>query len=336
MLLVFIDVSIYESLNFQTESEPLALLSELSCGGYVTALEHPIAKREIFKRIEKLSSECIGKLLTFRKENYLGRNANTTPFKEIFSEFDQKALETELAKRMSDFLGRIKSEPIPRDSNAVSDVFELYFDNRPPFDVEQKKHEFPDAFVIHDLCKKAETTGQIIHVVSVDGDFERSLCQNNRFVIHKTLESFLREVYGRKIHVKEDALRRVNRSKRKIKKILAEAFLREEISNRDGWIAQEIEIEEVELSKIVEVQFQNWEGKYQVDADFLFKMVAVENFDVRTETGGITQFHQIIDPDNVRLTVPCSFNVRFDNSTNRILKWKPPVLNYGRPISVNF
>jgi hypothetical protein len=335
-LLAFIDASIYEGLNFQTESEPLSLLLELSNDGYVVLLDHPLAKRELFKRIEKRSQECVREVLALRKKIYLARGSAAAPFKQIFSDFKHEALKSELRTRLERFLGGVRREAVLEDPKALSRVLELYFADLPPFDLEEKKHEFPDALVINDLCKAADTNGQIIHVVSADGDFERALRSDSRFVLHKTLESLLRELYGRKGKSNEAAIRLVSRSMRKLKTLLAKAFAAADLSSADrAEIAvTHVHVDKVVLSKITQTRYRELQGHYRTEAEFFFSMELEEGLEYTTETGGIPPFNVIVEPDSRRLTIPCSFAVRFNTSLSRIAEWKKITLNNGGPISL--
>src|SRR5439155_9710138 len=173
-----------------------------------------------------------------------------------------------------------------------STVLDFYFRDLPPFDLEQKKHEFPDALVIHDLRRMADTSGKIIHVVSADGDFGRALGSNKCFVVHKTLESLLRELYGRKVRSNEAALKLVSRSKKKLRTLLAKAFEKAEflLSGRNDAAPHDIHVDHVELSKITQAGYRELEGHYRAEAEFFFSMLSVVNLESTTETGGIAPF----------------------------------------------
>ena len=63
-------------------------------------------------------------------------------------------------------------------------VFEKYFATKPPFGTENKKSEFPDAFVVNGLVEWTQKNAEPLYVISGDKPFQNA-CQP-----HKTLDEY--------------------------------------------------------------------------------------------------------------------------------------------------
>ncbi|MBK7008786.1 MAG: DUF4935 domain-containing protein [Saprospiraceae bacterium] len=61
---------------------------------------------------------------------------------------------------------------IPYSESDVKSIFQQYFDKKPPFGLkEEKKHGFPDAFLIEFIKNWVETEKESLTVLTSDNDF---------------------------------------------------------------------------------------------------------------------------------------------------------------------
>ena len=98
---------------------------------------------EIRARIEKTVKEEVAKLQKFR----VRRSSSLPEVVGMFS-IEEKTIVESLHRSLKDFLNKNKPEIIDTSEQKAGPVFEKYFSGTPPFDSGNKKHEFPDAFVI--------------------------------------------------------------------------------------------------------------------------------------------------------------------------------------------
>ena len=170
-------------------------------------LSHPILENEIRKHIDDSSYyKNYQKLITQIK-----RCENALDMAECYDE--------ELFKRIVSF--DIKSKAYETFTHNYSEairlcysdpeiVFEKYFSSEPPFsETGNKKHEFPDAFVIESVCQYLmEHPYEILLVVSNDCDWEKAFSKMENVMVSKSID---------------DAIIRIN----KIKSVLNEEFIAE-------------------------------------------------------------------------------------------------------------
>jgi len=95
----------------------------------------------------------------------------------VLNELDKDSIVKGLIQAFDRFIDEHKADVIDTTENEAGPVFERYFAGKPPFgEASEKKHEFPDAFVIEALKEWTEDNEEDLFVVSGD-DLFREACQ---------------------------------------------------------------------------------------------------------------------------------------------------------------
>lgn len=134
----------------------IPMLLQLLRANNIKLLAHPILTREIKKHIGQ--SELISRVDNFqaalKKYNKQLQMIGTSA-EELIRKAETLNIEKQLITCFESFY---KDATIIPDAN-VNDVFDDYFNARPPFRTEgEKKHEFPDAFILRGLKNIARRT----------------------------------------------------------------------------------------------------------------------------------------------------------------------------------
>jgi len=158
---VFIDTSVFESENF-VEGSKINKLFDLSCQGHIQILISRITFREVISCMTKRLLEAKKYMENNRKEMdknlRILRNIEAYKIKFPMSEIKKSEDIEFLVNRFEDLLrrGNALVFETPVDYRLV---FEKYFGNEPPFNTENKKHEFPDAFalaMLENYCREMD------------------------------------------------------------------------------------------------------------------------------------------------------------------------------------
>ena len=153
----------------------------------ITLLNHPVLDKEVYKHIEesglcKNYKQLIEKIEKCNSTlKYLGLDQDMTLIK--ISEIDMK---DELYKSYQNYY----ADAVYLDYGNPERVFELYFKGQAPFGSKaNKKHEFPDAFVI-DATKSyiEQHPNDILLVVSKDSDWISAFKENDSVILCEKLE----------------------------------------------------------------------------------------------------------------------------------------------------
>lgn len=332
---VFLDASIFEATRFGFHNEPLSLLLDLSRAGIITFLDHSFASQEIEKRLLKRAQECICGIKEFKKAVYLCPTIPFVPFTEIHKcNYDANRLHQELIGLFQAYCNAFRSQTVPHNSGSVHHVFEAYFSERPPFDVAEKKAEFPDAFVTADLRFFAASEPEPIHVVSADDDFYRTLQGVANIQLHKELEAFLRLAYGRKSTIDRKPRELISIKRDEIEQMLRHAIQDSKIFYEGTEIESlmDLHIEGLEWSEITQVNFERNHGDYRIEPTVYFNYFARNNIEFREYPA--IPIDSIVTVGTGCFRIPCSFSVAFDETLSSITSIDNYVVNDGYPIEI--
>ena len=179
---VFIDTSVFESLNFAFGGTLLkALLARIKAGD-LRLLISEITRQEVHSRLAVGVNAAKGAIGRFRKEAKILKGLPGHSLSAIFRDPDWVETKKSLSSDWERFIKAAKAQVLPIDGNATAEVFNDYFACKAPFGGGDKKNEFPDAFVIMALQSFAKKQKCKIIVVSHDNDF-RSACEGNSMLV---------------------------------------------------------------------------------------------------------------------------------------------------------
>ena len=169
---IFIDSNIFIKENY-LQGKYIKALLKLGQDSVINIYTHDIIIGEVKNNFKKHLEESLIAYKHFTKSGarYLrnvtiGHSIVTyekLKIEELYNEFD-----IEFDKRLREANLMI----IPYSNVNIKSVFEDYFDKKPPFGLkEEKKHGFPDAFLIEFIKKWVDTNGEELIVLTADNDF---------------------------------------------------------------------------------------------------------------------------------------------------------------------
>ncbi|WKA27824.1 PIN domain-containing protein [Bradyrhizobium roseum] len=161
---VFIDTQVWVKERLNWNSKSCNRLRELVRTRHVQVLTTSVTRSEVHSKIEEALQNARGAM---DKHDVVLRQLNCASAMEALEAPDASAM---LHERFDAYMQSLNAVDVPL-SKDVSQVFDAYFNARPPFSA-KKKSEFPDAFVALSLQERARTIGRQIYVVSGDADLK--------------------------------------------------------------------------------------------------------------------------------------------------------------------
>ncbi len=179
---ISLDTSFFEQNNFLVGTK-MRELAELCQKGAAFIFITDITYREVIARFRAnliVADEKIKK----PKEQLVICARVLRNFPEMSSFFDWPsvdidALSSRFQMNFEEWLKKNKATIIPTDHITIKDVFNDYFENKPPFKEGKKKHEFPDAFTLKALVEYFLKKRTKSYLLSSDRDLLT--------LIHKTI-----------------------------------------------------------------------------------------------------------------------------------------------------
>lgn len=179
--IIFLDTSIFESENF-FKGRNLNRLCELAKSGQIELKITDIVYQEVIQRIKANISKAE---TSFKKAHSL-INGDGKILKNV-EEFDayyplpKVDFETNFKKLTDKFNNLLENNLIETVDSKISDlkeVFNDYFQTKPPFKDGKKKSEFPDAFTFSTIKGWTNKTGKKVYFLSNDSDFDELTTEN--------------------------------------------------------------------------------------------------------------------------------------------------------------
>ena len=180
--LAFIDTSAFEKKNYQFGQYALGRLQELIEDEKIHLLITDVTRKEIDSHLKRKSEEAASMISKMQRDGMFLRNTPNLDCHGIFTKVKGEDIYTVVSKKFDDFVESGYVETINVSIVNPQLVFDAYFNNRPPFGKESKKHEFPDAFALLSLEGWAESSGKKLLVVSKDGDWTR-FCKDSELLV---------------------------------------------------------------------------------------------------------------------------------------------------------
>ena len=159
----------------------------------ILLLTHPVLENEILKHIENSGLYKDYNSLS----NCLRKFSETLKYLDCFDEeLFSKIRDVDIRAKLFDSFKQHYENAVQLEYGDPATVFEQYFKGDPPFATKgDKKHEFPDAFVI-DATKKylAEHPNDVLLVVSKDGDWKSSFEEMDNIDACDTIQDALTKI----------------------------------------------------------------------------------------------------------------------------------------------
>jgi PIN domain len=169
---VFLDTSTIIGHNFDYQAPAMKRLEELALAGQAHLVTTTITVAEIESNIRERLVDAKAGFDRFRDKHPIIGNVR---------EFELNPIDSSdlLIRQLREFLERTKTEILKPHASSIDDVFQQYFDKKPPFGEAKKKSEFPDAFVAATLERWCAERGEKIYVIANDPDF-KAYCETSK------------------------------------------------------------------------------------------------------------------------------------------------------------
>ena len=174
---LFIDTQFFVNKGFNFESSEIKSLINFCHKELVNLYLVDLTVKEIEKKIEDELEQAFNKL-----DSSSCRALKNIPLYQKFrNTYDlDKAIQFH-RRTLYKFIEDCNTEIIKVDSISCNQVFNLYFEKKPPFAGKTKKNrknEFPDAFILKTIADWSETKKKNTYVLSGDSDWAE-FCENN-------------------------------------------------------------------------------------------------------------------------------------------------------------
>lgn len=285
--LVFVDTSSYEDKNYQFGQFALKRLKEFVESGHLYLLITDITISEIKAHLQKKATDAASKIKKIQKDAMILRNTPELSCHGIFQKVTGEEILKIINSKFEIFLTGENIEVVGVDTISPSSVFEKYFTKKAPFDRDDKKSEFPDAFALEAVNKISQTRRHDLYVISKDGDMD-SYCGNYENLIHlENIDKLIDLVVRNADELKEpaifaDSIFGVLEKDivEKITDIISNSeFFSDDLSEYEDEITQ-IDVESIEIvnKNILEVSKEH--AEYEVEFNVvLFAYYSVSDYD---------------------------------------------------------
>ncbi|MEI5925986.1 PIN domain-containing protein [Bacillus sp. TD10] len=189
---VFLDTSIFVGLNYNFKNKRIETLIELVEDELVNLYTTTITKNEGYNNIKKRVDHSRQFINQLKDGGSILRN--TPEYEKIWDRKTIIEAQRKLEESFKTFLEGAKVREIPISSKGVINIFNRYFESKPPFS-QQKKTEFPDAFVLDSLADWTKENKEKLYVVSSDSDMKNFCEEQDNLIYVDSLEKMLDIIY---------------------------------------------------------------------------------------------------------------------------------------------
>lgn len=203
------------------------------------------------------------------------------------------------------------------------EVFRLYFSSLPPFSKRKdKKHEFPDAFIIKTVDKWCENQSTKMIFVTYDKDFNGY--KSKRIIFKNDLTDLLNDIseYYDSIQTNKILPQISNRIKRFEGEILS--LIESRLDEKSCFYVEYMGYYNIKWLKphFYDYKVTSIKSDY-ADVSYIVKLPVIISVNP-----SVTDFHRMFFSDNIKqkriikdVTIPCDFEFHFDRDSNIQLKW---------------
>lgn len=326
-----------ESENFFIGTK-LHNIADYSKKGVINLYFTDLSILETKDRIRKNLENCRTAFLSYKnsfntKDTWIVKNLSL--YKKVeFPVIDMKVHYKELVEKFQKFIEIYKIGSIPSENVSILEVFNTYYNNEPPFSKKDKKHEFPDAFILKSIeawCKKKKTK---IYVISKDSDFWEYKSEN--IIIEKDLSQVLDNIskyYNSTLQ--NQVIKRIEEIIELSKEELVEnitPILKERVlilNETKSEILYKIKKVELKDYKILQIQKpkSDIELKYDISIEITVNSDSVDDYDMTPRT-------QIVEQ---KIVVPVEYELNYNyHHSNTIEALNQKWINGGREIILKY
>lgn len=265
---IYLDASIFIGQNYNYKSAAFESLHRLANSDSANIYVTDITVREVRSHISRDVSKAINVQNKFQKDARIFRNIEEEPFEEFFREINEESVIEFLNNQLDKFLKEISATVLSTSQVSIGNVFDKYFDKKPPFGDGKKKSEFPDAFSIaalEDWCRENE---EKIYVASTDEDLKRHCETSDNLIAINKLAEFISIVEFHDEVLAPSVSKLLDRKHDVIKGAISESFCEQGfwIDDQEGDV-NEVRVNDIEILEILLLEV----GKNYAVADVVVK-----------------------------------------------------------------
>lgn len=189
--IVFVDTSVFIRENYFSKGNRINTLIQIHNFGLLDFVSTEITITELLKHLREDTEQLYKNIINNNAE--LERKGIKSPV-NVNLEFDAYKSTKEVVEN---FLGQTSTYVIGyNELTNIKEVFDNYFLQKPPFQGKNKKHEFPDAFVLRLLEAYCEHKGlHKIIVLSADNDMKE---YESKFLEYRDYKTYITEKSAQK------------------------------------------------------------------------------------------------------------------------------------------
>ena len=188
---IFLDTAVFVEANFNYSSTGFRNITSFGARGLIQVLLTDVTVREIGARLEEAVKDAFPAV----KRNSILKNSTLPEIEKRLNLIKHKAVEKELLEELRDqfeqFLKDANVKILKFEAEAILEVFDDYFDRKPPFGLGKNKAEFPDACALNALRKWCEAENNEVAVVTRDNGIAAACITNDRFYHFQDLAGYL-------------------------------------------------------------------------------------------------------------------------------------------------
>lgn len=189
--MIFLDTNTYISKNFQFNTYDLGKLNGYIYSEDMHLLITDVNVREVKKHISIKSKEAFSVLKKAKRDAMILRNVMDLPCAGLFENVSANDILSRINSQFDEFVDGGNVEIVNVATANIKEIFDDYFSEEPPFDLANKKSEFPDAFVLSAINKISRERGHKLYVVSNDGDFKRYCAKHENLISLSTIDELI-------------------------------------------------------------------------------------------------------------------------------------------------
>lgn len=250
---VFIDTQVFDQHHNDFTSPLFKKLHELTRSREVKLILTDVTVSEIQKHINKSAHAALKQLSNINKVERVVREMLPEGGAYKYASISEEQIRKRLHEEFQQFLKETTAEIVTVNNICPLDVFDRYFNSKPPFDGNGKKSEFPDAFAaaaLRQYCNNPAVGSMFI--VSDDGDWRRICGDTPEFTHVKSLSALLELFVPQTPTIDFQAIKQAVQSNRDV----VVAFLTKSIEDADIYFYPDDSVIDGEIEDVAVLEIQ--------------------------------------------------------------------------------
>lgn len=321
---VFVDTTEFSTAQFSMQSPVFVELARLCRSGRVVLLTTDITRREIEAGVRNFANRAIQTVYEAAKVADVLVEPEALAVKSLERKLTHEDLLERLSKGVDSFFKECQVVTLAIPPDAATQVFDLYFGRHPPFGGNNKKMEFPDAFVLQALKAAIDPHDEVLYLVSADSDLEKA-CQGVSKLEHLISLSRLMDL----IHRHDAAVKQINATvKRNLALIEArlESILKSlppDVRDAEGSVT----LHSVELSDVLDTLIVSCESDTAA-VEFVLLVEIDALLESVSSPGDGPDFRNVHDMRAVSISLVFRFKAEDDSFFEVLEVWTPGSLSF--------